>query len=93
MVQNCINCGAPIDTAHTKCPYCGTPYNYDGFNAKFENQDTYGTLRVADKEYRVYLGDVDFNGISSMNDVYRDENGILHRNLLTTKRKFTLIEV
>lgn len=93
MVQNCINCGAPIDTAHTKCLYCGTPYNYDGFNAKFENQDTYGTLRVADKEYRVYLGDVDFNGISSMNDVYRDENGILHRNLLTTKRKFTLIEV
>ena len=93
MVQNCINCGAPIDTAHTKCPYCGTPYNYDGFNSKFENQDAYGTLRVADKYYRVYLGGVEFNGISSMNDVYRDENGIMHRNLLTTKRKFTLIEV
>ena len=93
MVQNCINCGAPIDTAHTKCLYCGTPYNYDGFNAKFENQDTYGTLRVADKEYRVYLGDVEFNGIPSMNDIYRDEKGIIHRNLQTTKRKFTLIEV
>lgn len=93
MVQNCINCGAPIDTAHTKCPYCGTPYKYDGFNAKFENQDAYGILRVARKEYRVYLGDVEFNGISSINDVYRDEKGIIHRNLQTTKRKFTLIEV
>ena len=64
MVQNCINCGAPIDTEHTKCPYCGTPYNYDGFNEIF-----------------------------SMDGGYRDENGILHRNLATTKRKFTLIEV
>lgn len=93
MVQNCINCGAPIDTAHTKCPYCGTPYNYDGFNAKFENRDTYGTLRVADKEYQVYLGNVEFNEIFLMDGGYRDENGIMHRNLLTTKRKFMLIEV
>ena len=53
MVQNCINCGAPIDTEHTKCPYCGTPYNYDGFNAEFENQNTCGTLRVSNKEYQV----------------------------------------
>ena len=48
---------------------------------------------MADKEYQVYLGDVEFNEIFSMNDGYRDENGILHRNLATTKRKFTLIEV
>nr|DAV18975.1 MAG TPA: LysW biosynthesis protein LysW [Bacteriophage sp.] len=93
MVQNCINCGAPIDTAHTKCPYCGTPYKYDGFNAEFENKNACGTLRVAGKEYQVYLGNVEFNGISSINDVYRDENGIMHRNLPTTKRRFTLIEV
>lgn len=93
MVQNCINCGAPIDTAHTKCPYCGTPYNYDGFNSKFENQDAYGTLRVAGKEYQVYLCNVEFNGIFLMDGGYRDENGIMHRNLTTTKRKFTLIEV
>ena len=73
MVQDCMNCGAPIDTEHTKCPYCGTPYNYDGFNAKFESQNTCG--------------------IFSMDGGYRDENGILHRNLATTKRKFTLIEV
>lgn len=38
MVQNCINCGAPIDTEHTKCPYCGTPYNYDGFNAELKTK-------------------------------------------------------
>ena len=93
MVQNCINCGAPIDTEHTKCPYCGTPYNYDGFNAKFESQNNCGILRVANKEYKVYLGDVEFNGTFSMDGGYRDENGILHRNLATTKRKFTLIEV
>ena len=93
MVQNCINCGAPIDTEHTKCPYCGTPYNYDGFNAKFENKNAYGTLRVADKEYQVYLGDVEFNGIFSLDGGYRHENGILHRTLPTTKRTFTLLAV
>ena len=48
---------------------------------------------MANKEYKVYLGDVEFNGIFSMDGGYRDENGILHRNLVTTKRKITLIEV
>lgn len=93
MVQNCINCGAPIDATNIKCPYCGTPYEYDGFNAEFENQNTCGTLRVANKEYQVYLGNVEFNGIFLMDGGYRDENGIMYRNLTTTKRKFTLIEV
>lgn len=93
MVQNCINCGAPIDTAHTKCLYCGTPYNYDGFNAKLENQNACGTLRVANKEYQVYLGNVEFNEIFSMDDGYIDENGTIHRNLPIIKREFTLIEV
>lgn len=93
MVQNCINCGAPIDTAHTKCPYCGTPYKYDGFNAKFENQNVCGTLRIADREYQVYLGNVEFNGIFPMNGGNRDKNGIMRQGLPVTKRKFTLIEV
>lgn len=93
MIQNCINCGAPIDTAHTKCPYCGTPYKHDGFNAKLGNQNACGTLRVADKEYQVYLGNVVFNEIFSMGGGYIDENGTIHRNSPTIKREFTLIEV
>ena len=93
MVQNCINCGAPIDMSQIKCPYCGTPYKYDGFNAKLENQNACGTLRVANKEYQVYLSNVEFNGIFSTDGGHRDENGTIHRNLPTIKRKFTLVEV
>ena len=36
MNTNCVNCGAPIDRKLNKCPYCGTPYDYSGFNASFE---------------------------------------------------------
>lgn len=54
MNTNCVNCGAPIDRKLKKCPYCGTPYDYSGFNASFEN--ALGTISIAGKEYQVYLG-------------------------------------
>lgn len=27
METNCKNCGAPVDLAANKCPYCETPYH------------------------------------------------------------------
>ena len=54
MNTNCVNCGAPIDRKLKKCPYCGTPYDYSGFSASFEN--ALGTISIAGKEYQVYLG-------------------------------------
>lgn len=38
MVTNCVNCGAAIEMDKDKCPYCGTPYDYSGFNASFEKK-------------------------------------------------------
>ena len=31
--MNCVNCGAPIDTTASKCPYCETPYKKDDSNS------------------------------------------------------------
>lgn len=45
MIANCVNCGAPIDRKLDKYPYCGTPYDYSGFNASFEN--ALGTISIA----------------------------------------------
>lgn len=47
MVTNCVNCGAAIEMDKDKCPYCGTPYDYSGFNASFENKNVLGTISIA----------------------------------------------
>ena len=57
MITNCVNCGAPIDRQLDKCPYCGTPYDYSGFNASFGSGNALGTISIAGKEYQVYLGE------------------------------------
>ena len=62
MNTNCVNCGAPIDRKLNKCPYCGTPYDYSGFSASFEN--ALGTISIAGKEYQVYLGKCEVNTIN-----------------------------
>lgn len=62
MNTNCVNCGAPIDRKLNKCPYCGTPYDYSGFSASFEN--VLGTISIAGKEYQVYLGKCEVNTIN-----------------------------
>lgn len=30
MKKNCVNCGAPFEYEHNKCPFCGTTY-FDNF--------------------------------------------------------------
>lgn len=89
MNTNCVNCGAPIDRKLNKCPYCGTPYDYSGFNANLEN--VLGTISIAGEEYQVYLGECEVNTINM--ECGRDMNGTLHSGNTVKKRKFTLIEV
>lgn len=89
MNTNCVNCGAPIDRKLNKCPYCGTPYDYSGFSASFEN--ALGTISIAGKEYQVYLGKCEVNTINM--GYGRDIDGMLHGDNIVKKRKFTLIEV
>ena len=91
MITNCVNCGAPIDRKLDKCPYCGTPYYYSGFNASFENKNALGTISIAGKEYQVYLGECEVNTINM--GCGRDINGLLSGDKIVSKRKFTLIEV
>lgn len=91
MVTNCVNCGAIIDRKLDKCPYCDTPYEYNGFSADFENKPHLGTIRIAGKEYQVYLGDCEVSAIGMGR--YRDINGTLHGENTVRKREFTLIEV
>lgn len=89
MSTNCVNCGAPIDRKLNKCPYCGTPYDYSGFNANLEN--AFGTISIAGKEYQVYLGECEVNTINM--ECGRGIDGRLRRDKIVSKRKFTLIEV
>lgn len=89
MNTNCVNCGAPIDRKLNKCPYCGTPYDYSGFSASFEN--ALGTISIAGKEFQVCLGECEVNTINM--GCGRDIDGMLHGDKIVSKRKFTLIEV
>lgn len=91
MIANCVNCGAPIDRKLDKCPYCGTPYDYNDFNASFENKNILGTISIAEKEYQVYLGKCEVNTINM--GCGRGVDGKLHGDNIVKKRKFTLIEV
>lgn len=91
MVANCVNCGAPIDRKLDKCPYCGTPYDYNDFNASLKNGAGIGTISIAEKEYQVYLGKCEVDTINM--GCGRGVDGMLHRDKIVKKRKFTLIEV
>lgn len=64
MVANCVNCGAPIDRKLDKCPYCGTPYDYNDFNANLKSGAGIGTIFIAEKEYQVYLGECEVKTIN-----------------------------
>lgn len=91
MVTNCVNCGAVIDRKLDKCPYCDTPYEYGGFNVDFKDTGTIGTISIAEKEYRVYLGECEVRTVNM--ECYIDINGNPRRTYGERKRKFTLIEV
>lgn len=91
MIANCVNCGAPINRKLDKCPYCGTPYNYNDFNANLKSENGIGTISIAGKEYQVYLGECEVNTINM--ECGRGIDGKLRRDKIVSKRKFTLIEV
>lgn len=91
MNTNCVNCGAPINRKLKKCPQCGTPYDYSGFNASLKTKNALETISIAGQEYQVYLGGYDVNIINEKPG--RDINGFLHGDSIVKKRKFTLIEV
>lgn len=88
MIGKCVNCGASING--NKCEYCGTVYESENITVNFEKNNLFGELTVGSETYKVYLGSVEINPIC---DAYRDANGTLHRETITRKRKFTLIEV
>lgn len=57
--MKCVNCGA--DVVNNVCEYCGTHYDNDNggsFSVKFRDPDSKGTLRIGDKEYKVYIDEV-----------------------------------
>ncbi len=55
--MKCVNCGA--DVVNNVCEYCGTHYNNGGsFSVEFSGPDSKGTLRIGDKEYKVYIDEV-----------------------------------
>lgn len=87
---NCVNCGAPIKG--NKCEYCGTEYSEDGrfVEAAFGTNDAYGTLRIGDKFYEVYIGSMKAECIDSF--AGRTLDGRMHRQPILMKHKFTLIE-
>lgn len=87
-MTNCVNCGAILHGS--KCEYCETEYNNGVVVANFRENDYTGILKVGDKEFKVYIGNIESHVINI--DEYRDFDGNLRREKPIFKRKFTLIE-
>ena len=87
-LTNCVNCGAPLQS--NVCAYCGTTYENDNVAATFGKDDFKGTLKVGDKEYEVYLAEMEGHYI--WGDSYRTMDGKLHRTAGIMKHTFQLIE-
>ena len=89
MVLNCVNCGAPIETDKKVCPYCKTPY---------ENAGNYSLGLIGSAVQKLSLDDYIRLSMPEpwtrhCEEPYFDADGILHREIPKTIRKFTLIEV
>lgn len=87
-MTNCVNCGAILHGS--KCEYCGTEYNNNGFQVNFAENDYIGVAKLGNQEFNVYIDSMEFRQDS---DSWRDVNGFLHRNVQNPKRKFTLVEI
>lgn len=88
-MTNCVNCGAPLHGS--SCRYCGTEYRNGRVHAEFGSEDYMGTLTVGNKDYRVYIGNIDHAVIYE--DAGRDLSGKIYRKDPIVKRKFTLVEL
>lgn len=89
MFTNCVNCGAVLH-GH-KCEYCGTEYLDRKIVADMSDAGMYGQLKIGGNTYEVYLSKMEGEPICS--GPYRDEKGKLHVENMTTKHKFTFVEV
>ena len=88
----CKSCGAPIINGIEKCPYCGTEYEKNGgFLAELETMR--GTLKIGDKSYGVYIGNIETIGCVDGIATTRGEDGQIIPNRHVYKHKFTLIEI
>lgn len=88
----CINCGAPL--TGIKCEYCGTEYEPDERNnvsIKTKSIDNFIVeLEIKGENHRFYIAETQFYDDC---DTYTDCKGVMHREILSTKRKITLIEI
>ena len=90
MMTNCVNCGAPLEGK--KCKYCGTEYKDHGVVASFGENDWMGTLKVGEKEFPVYIANIEITTIEGAN-AGRTIDGRLNRDIIKQIHKFTLVEM
>lgn len=88
--MKCINCG--VEVTGNVCEYCGTHYNNNGFCVKFAGPGSRGTLKVGDKEYKVYIDEVRGEMTSDF-FIGRDINGHLIRMPSRMIHTFILKEI
>ena len=88
-MTNCVNCGAVLKG--DVCEYCGTSYTDKKLTVDIGTNEFTGELKVGDKVYNVYLGNVE--AVPLIGESYRDVNGYLHGGKAILKHKFQLIEV
>lgn len=88
MPSNCVNCGAVLHG--NICEYCGTEYNNNCISATFNDGDYIGELKIGNETINVYIAKTHVMHPDIF--AYRDENGMLHREITPGKRKFTLVE-
>lgn len=91
-MERCKSCGASVIGGTEKCPYCGTEYEKNGgFLATLGNM--HGTLKIGDKSYEVYIGNIETIGCVDGITTIRGEDGQIIPNRHVYKHKFTLIEI
>lgn len=88
--MKCVNCGAEV--SGSICEYCGTRYEKGGLLAKFEVGQRNGKLCIGDKEFNVYLSEVEVEA-SCGTCFGRDIDGRFHYYPDRTLHKFTLQEL
>lgn len=88
MPINCVNCGAVLHG--NMCEYCGKEYNNNCISATFNDCDYIGELKIGNETIKVYISQTHIMHPDIF--AYKDENGMLHRDITPGKRKFTLVE-
>ena len=89
--MNCVKCGAPLHGL--VCEYCGCEYdNNKRLKVNLDNNWCYGTLIVNGEEFDVYLTHMEMVSVDTP-ESGRTLDGKMHKVVLRTTRKFTLVEL